>query len=52
MMVITNPHLTSPPDGGLRARHLPHLMFALVAALFFGGAACAQERPALRLAKA
>ena len=47
MMVVTKTHLTSSPDGGLRARHLPHLMCALVAALFLVTAACAQERPAL-----
>lgn len=47
-MVIIKSHLTSPPDGGLRARPLPHLKRALVAALFcLAGTACAQERPAL-----
>ena len=34
-------------DGGLRARHPPHLICSLVAALFFHGAACSRERPAL-----
>lgn len=47
MMAIIKSHLTNPPDGGLRARHLPHLKRALVAALFFVGTACAQDRPAL-----
>jgi hypothetical protein len=47
MMVITQSHLTSPPDGGLNARHLPYLMRALVAALFLVGSACAQEWPTL-----
>src|ERR1700757_3558480 len=47
MMVIIKSHLTSPPDGGLRARHLPYLMHALLAALFFVGSAFAQDRPAV-----
>jgi hypothetical protein len=34
MMVIIKSHLTSPPEGGLRARLLPHLKRALLAALF------------------
>ena len=46
-MVIIKSHLTSPPDGGPRARHLPQFMFAIFAVLFLGGVACAQDRPAL-----
>jgi len=34
-MVITKSHLTNPPHGGLRARHLPGLKHPVVAALFF-----------------
>ena len=30
LMAIIKSHLTSPRDGGLRARHLPHLTCALV----------------------
>lgn len=47
IMVITNSHLTTPHDGGLYARHLPHLMRSLFVALLFVGAACAQDQPAL-----
>src|SRR5579864_4612658 len=47
MMVIIKSHLTNPPDGGLRARHLPQVMRVLIAAFFLISSACAQERPAV-----
>jgi len=47
MKVIIKSHLTSPPDGGLRARLLPHLKRALAAALLFVGTAYSQEQQAL-----
>jgi hypothetical protein len=47
MMVTIKSHLTSPPNGGPRARHLSLLKHAVVAALFFVGVACGQDRPAL-----
>jgi hypothetical protein len=46
MMAITKSHLTNPPDGGPRARLLPHVMCTLVAAFFLVSSPCAQERPA------
>jgi len=46
MMVIMKSNLSSPPIGGLRARHLP-LVCTAFAVLLFAGCACAQDRPAL-----
>jgi len=42
-MVAIKPHLTSPSDGGLRARHLPRLMCAIVVACYFLSTAHAQK---------